>query len=260
MMHTIHILLLTKIFIAPTNTIITFKHDSCLYQQKHSKSLLGKGLAFHCERHMIQNHKPKTVYWLDKTLYLNITNQCSNNCYFCLKRYKQGVGGFNLKLAEEPSVAQITSELTEVLHMRSWDGLVFCGLGEPTERLDALLEVTRWVRQHCGKPLQIRLDTNGHGYKLNECRDVAAELKVAGVDKVSVSLNAGDRETYMEICKPAFSEPYEAVLDFVRRAKLVLDVEVTAVRLPEVDLAKVQTVSDSLGVKLKVREYIPCFY
>lgn len=144
--------------------------------------------------------------------------------------------------------------------MRSWNGLVFCGFGEPTERLDVLLEVARWVRKHNGRPLQIRLDTNGHGYVLNPNKDVAAELKAAGIDKVSVSLNAGDRETYMDICKPTFPEAYEAVLDFIGKAKLVLDVEVTAVRLPEVDLAKVQSVADSLGVKFKVREYIPCFY
>ena len=64
----------------------------------------------------------------------------------------------------------------------------------------------------------------------------------------------------MEICKPTFPDAYEAVLDFIRKAKLVLDVEVTAVRLPEVDLAKTQAVADSLGVQFKVREYIPCFY
>lgn len=203
---------------------------------------------------------PKTVYWLDNTLYLNITNQCSNCCYFCLKRYRRGVGGFNLKLEEEPSVAQIMAELSEVLHIRSWDVLVFCGFGESTERLDVLLEVAQWVRQHYGRPLQIRLDTNGHGYALNANRDVAAELKAASVNKVSVSLNAGDSETYSEICKPTFPNAYEAVLYFIRKAKLTLDVEVTAVRLPEVDLVKAQEVADGLGVAFKVREYIPCFY
>jgi TatD DNase family protein len=138
--------------------------------------------------------------------------------------------------------------------------LVFCGFGEPTERLDVLLEVTRWVRQHYGRPLQIRLDTNGHGYELNGDRDVAAELKEAGIDKVSVSINAGDKETYVEICKPTFPDAYESVLDFIRKAKLMLEVEVSAVRVPEVDLAKVKAVADSLGIKFKVREYIPCFY
>jgi TatD family-associated radical SAM protein len=203
---------------------------------------------------------PRSVYWLDNTLYLNITNQCSNSCYFCFKRYKHGVGGFNLKLTHEPTVEEIRTELAEVLHMRNWDGLVFCGFGEPTERLDVLLEVARWVRQHYGRPLQIRLDTNGHGYELNRGRKVAAELKAAGVDKVSVSVNAVDEETYMEICKPTFPDAYETVLDFIRKAKLVLDVEVSAVRLPEVDLTKVKAVADSLGIKFKIREYIPCFH
>ena len=209
---------------------------------------------------MARDETPHTVYWLDNTLYLNITNRCSNSCFFCLKRYKRGVGGFNLKLTHEPTVAEITAELSEVLNMRSWDGVVFCGFGEPTERLDVLLEVARWVRQHYGRPLQIRVNTNGHGILLNPRRNVAAELRAAGVDKVSVSLNAGDRETYMEICKPTFPDAYEAVLDFIQKAKPVLQVEVTAVRMPEVDIAKVQAVADGLGVVFRVREYIPCFY
>ncbi len=209
---------------------------------------------------MAANRKPTTVYWLDKTLYLNITNHCSNSCYFCLKRYKRGVGDFDLRLEAEPSVAQIIADLTEVLHKQIWDELVFCGFGEPTERLDVLLEVAKYVKKHYGRPLQIRLDTNGHGYMLNPGRDVAAELKAAGVDRVSVSLNSGDKETYNEICRPIFQEGYEVVLDFIQKTKLLLDVEVTAVRLPEVDLVKVKAVADGLGVLFNVREYIPCFY
>ena len=144
--------------------------------------------------------------------------------------------------------------------MRSWDEVVFCGFGEPTERLDVLLEVTRWTRQHYGRPLVIRVNTNGHGYVLNWGRDVAAQLRAAGVDKVSVSLNAGDRETYTEICKPTFADAFEAVIDFIRKAKPTLEVEVTAVRMPEVDIAKAEDVADGLGVKFRVREYIPFFY
>ena len=207
-----------------------------------------------------KDEEPKTVYWMDNKLYLNITNQCSNRCFFCLKRYKRGVGGFNLKLSEEPSIAQITGELSEVLNMRSWDEAIFCGFGEPTERLDVLLEVARWIKQHYGRPLKIRVNTNGHGYVLNRGRDVAAELKASGVDKVSVSLNSGDRETYMEICKPTFAGAFEAVIDFVQKAKSTLEVEVTVVRMPEVDIAKAQAVSDQLGVKFRIRDYIPCFY
>ena len=209
---------------------------------------------------MAEHDEPKTVYWIDNTLYLNITNQCSNCCYFCIRKYKPGVRGFNLKLKEEPTVKEIKTELSEVLHLRNWDELVFCGFGEPTERLDALLEVAKWVRQYYGKPLKMRVDTNGHGYLLNPGRDVAAEMKNAGIEKVSVSLNAETKEKYMEICKPNFPEAYEALLDFIYRTKKLLEVEATAVRLPEVNLAKVQEVANNLGVKFKVREYIQCFY
>ena len=209
---------------------------------------------------MAKNEKPKAVYWLDNKLYLNITNRCSNRCFFCLRNFKHGVGGFNLKFSEEPSLGQITGELEEVLGMRNWVEAVFCGFGEPTERFDVLLAVARWIRQQYGRPLRIRVNTNGHGYVLNQGKDVAAELRAAGVDKVSVSLNAGDRETYEQICKPTFENAYDAVIDFIRKAKPVLQVEATAVRMPEVNVAEAKAAADGLGVEFRVREYIPCFY
>jgi TatD family-associated radical SAM protein len=204
--------------------------------------------------------EPATVYWLENTLYLNITNKCSNNCYFCLKNFKKGVSDFRLKLTEEPSIAQVIAELQEVIYMRKWAELVFCGFGEPTQRLDCLLEVTRWIRQHYGKPLRIRVNTNGHAYMLNDGRDVAKELKAAGVDKVSVSLNAHDQNTYDEVCKPKLAGAYAGVLDFIEKAKLHLEVEVTAVRIPEVDVQKLVAVAEKMNAKLRLREYIPCFW
>lgn len=209
---------------------------------------------------MAQLKPPQTVYWLENTLYLNITNQCPNDCYFCLKRYQSGVGGFNLKLQNEPTFAQVTDELSEVLHTRAWDGLVFCGFGEPTARLDMLMEVTRWVKANYGRPLQIRLNTNGQGALLNPGRDVATELKDAGVDSVNISLNAADKDTYTEICRPTYPDAYEAVLEFICKAKSILRVEASAVRLPEVDIAKVSALARDLDVSFRIREYIPCFF
>lgn len=106
----------------------------------------------------------------------------------------------------------------------------------------------------------IRVNTNGHGYVLNRGSNVAAMLKAAGVDKVSVSLNAGDKETYLEICNPTFTNAYETVIDFICKVKLVLEVEATAVRMQEVDVGKTKAVADCLEVKFRIREYIPCFY
>jgi cyclic pyranopterin phosphate synthase len=224
------------------------------------------GLAFFkCEmqiirKDMVRKAESTTVYWLDNTLYLNITNKCSNNCGFCIRNFKTGVGGFNLRLEKEPSANKVISELERVIHSKRWNELVFCGFGEPTQRLDLLLEITQWVRQHYGRQLTIRVDTNGHGYLLNPRRNVAKELKAAGVNKVSVSLNAANEGSYNEICKPNFQNAYTAVLDFIRKSRDILDVEVTAVTIPEVDLREVEAVAKKLGVNFRLRQYLPCFW
>jgi TatD family-associated radical SAM protein len=204
--------------------------------------------------------KPRIAYVLDDSLYLNITNKCSNNCWFCLRNFKRGVGGFNLKLKREPTVAEVKAELEEALGLRRWSEVVFCGFGEPTARLSVLLEVTRWIRKSYDSSVPIRVDTNGHGYVLNKGREVAKDLQAAGIGSVSVSLNGYDEESYAENCRPKFSGGFAAVLNFVKKAKTAgLDVEFSAVRMPEVNIEKVGEVAESLGVPLRIRDYIPCF-
>jgi TatD family-associated radical SAM protein len=208
---------------------------------------------------MVRDEKPRTVYWLDDKLYLNITNKCSNRCIFCFRNFKRGVGDFTLKLAEEPGFEQVTEEFEEAMRRKSWKEVVFCGFGEPTERLDLLLELAGWIKRHYGN-VSLRLNTNGHGNALNPNRDVVTELKAVGIEKVSVSLNAGDEETYNEICQPNFADAYAAVLEFIEKAKPVLDVEVTAVTTPEVNLHEIEALAKQLGVKFRLRPCIPCFW
>ncbi|MBX5328514.1 MAG: TatD family nuclease-associated radical SAM protein [Candidatus Bathyarchaeota archaeon] len=203
---------------------------------------------------------PSVVYWLGSNLYLNITNKCSNNCYFCIRNFKSGVGNFNLKLSKEPSTEEILDDLLKVLNRKNWREIVFCGFGEPLERLDCLLEVTRWIRKHYGKPVSIRVDTNGQGFLLNKSRDITTELKAEGVNKLSVSLNAHDKETYNQVCKPKFEDAFENVLTFIEKAKGKFDVEITAVTISEVDLSKVAKIAQQIGVKFRAREYIPGFW
>lgn len=207
------------------------------------------------------NGQPSLVYWLDDSLYLNITNKCSNCCWFCFRNFTQGVGGFNLKLEKEPTVAEVKAAFESVFAARRWKEVVFCGFGEPTARLDVLLEITRWIRERYGGSITIRVDTNGHGYVLNRGREVAREMREAGVSKVSVSLNGHDEASYAENCRPTFKGSFAAVVDFVKKAKEAgLEVEVSAVRMPEVDMEKVRAIADTLGVPLRVRDYIPCFW
>jgi TatD family-associated radical SAM protein len=203
---------------------------------------------------------PSIVYWLGNTLYLNITNKCHNNCYFCLRNFMNGVGGFNLKLQKEPSIDDVIKELQNFINMKNWNEIVFCGFGEPTERLDCLLEITRWIKRYYGKIVDIRVDTNGQGFLLNENRDVLRELKEAGVTKISVSLNAHNKETYNQICRPAFNNTFENILEFVKGAKSRFEVEITAVAVPEVDIAKVEEISREIGVRFRRRQYIGGFW
>jgi hypothetical protein len=58
----------------------------------------------------------------------------------------------------------------------------------------------------------------------------------------------------------AFADAFEAVIDFINKTKSVLEVEVTVVRMPEVDVPKAQALADRLDVSFRVREYIPCFF
>ena len=200
------------------------------------------------------------IYWLENSLYLNITNQCSNNCWYCFRNFKQGVDNFNLKLAKEPDTSEIISELKQFLPGKHWNEAVFCGFGEPTARLDVLLEISRWIKKNYPN-IPIRLDTNGHGYALNKGRDVAKELKDSGFSKTSVSLNGHNKETYNENCRPRLERGFEAVLEFIQKAKASdLEVEVSAVRMPEVDIQKVKALTEVLGVPLRIRDYIPCFW
>jgi len=209
--------------------------------------------------------KPSVVYWLPSdnalgfSLYLNITNRCPNHCYFCFRKFKNGVREFNLKLRKEPSSNEVIKELQKVINRKNWKEVVFCGFGEPLERLNCVLEVTRWIKKYSGKV--IRVDTNGQGYLLNKGREVVKELKNAGVDKVSISLNAHDETTYNQISKPEFENVFENVLEFIEKAKEEdLDTEITVVTISEVNVSKVRELAKIMGVGFRVREYIPCFW
>ena len=207
----------------------------------------------------VTRKSPSVVYWLGDKLYLNITNRCSNDCYFCLRRFKDGVRDFNLKLRSEPSSKEVIRELQNVINRKNWREVVFCGFGEPLERLDCLLEVARWVKRFHGKV--VRVDTNGHGYLLNGERDVVVELRKADVDRVSVSLNAQDEATYNEVCRPKFEGAFDGVLEFVDKAREAgLEVEITVVTIPEVDVSRVREMAERMGVGFRVREYIPCIW
>ena len=203
--------------------------------------------------------KPSLVYWINNNLYLNVTNKCSNNCYFCFRKFKSGIKEFNLKLEKEPTFQDIKEEIHTKINKKNWNEVVFCGFGEPLERLDLVLEITRWLKKNY--MITLRVDTNGQGYLLNNERDVIKELKEAGIDKVRVSLNTHNKEAYKKVCKPNFEDAYKKILYFIKKSmEENIETEVTAVTIPEAEIMKVKELAENIGAKFLIREYIQFFW
>jgi TatD family-associated radical SAM protein len=161
-------------------------------------------------------------------------------------------------LQREPSTKNIIQELQQALDKSTRKEVVFCGFGEPTTRLDTVIEVNKFIKNRYQNPT--RLDTNGLGYRLNPERDVVNELKNASLDRVCVSVNAYTKELYNSICKPRFDDAFDSVLYFLKRAKDEFDTEITAVTLDEVNMNKMTQFAKKLGVRFRKRQYIPTFY
>lgn len=191
------------------------------------------------------------AYPIRDSLYLNITNRCSNECVFCIRSRTDFVKGHHLRLSREPEYDQVLRAL-ELQGLERYREVVFCGYGEPTERLDLLKRIAAELKRR-GKT--VRLVTNGQGDLING-RPVVEEL-VGLVDRASVSLNTASPEQYRTLCCSRFGEAaYPAVVDFIRRAAAQLpEVEVTAVTAPDVDVEAVRRLADELGVRLRLRQY-----
>ena len=135
--------------------------------------------------------------------------------------------------------------------------VVFCGYGEPTERLDVLLEAAARLKGQANPP-RIRVNTNGLSDLING-RPTAA-LFAGKADCLSISLNTDDPAEYLEICRPKFGEAaYPALLKFAEEAaKAVPEVVMTVVGEPVTDKAKQERCSAlarSLGARLRIRPY-----
>jgi TatD DNase family protein len=192
--------------------------------------------------------KGEIVYKIRDNLYLNITNQCTNECSFCIRFHSDYVKGHNLRLSEEPTEEELKDAIGDPSQYRE---VVFCGYGEPLLRIDLVKSVAAWIKQNNGR---VRINTNGHG-NLIHGRNILPELKGI-VDSISISLDAHDEETYNRFCRPAFKNAFSGVLDFIREAKKYIpQVQVTVVTLEGVDVEKCRKIAEDLGVGFKVREF-----
>lgn len=197
------------------------------------------------------------TYQVKNNIYVNLTNRCPCACTFCLRKNAPSVyGAPSLWLEREPTLEEITASLD------GWDWTkyaecVFCGYGEPTERLEDLLAAARHMRAaHPG--VKIRVNTNGLSDLI--AGKPTAPLFAGLADTLSVSLNTDDEAEYLRLCRPRYgAEAYPAMLRFTSEAaKVVPHVVMTVVGEPVTPLDKQERcrkIAEGLGATLRVRPY-----
>lgn len=204
------------------------------------------------------------VYLLDGKIYINLTNRCTNDCIFCLRKDKDDVVGQTLWLDDENSTAddvikQFEEKRNELLttHNLPFKEVIFCGYGEPMLMFDVMKQVAKYIKDKYPET-KIRVNTNGHAnyvYKKNvvpECKGL--------IDEFSVSLNGSTKEEYDELSQPKFDEAYDEMKKFIKACfdegiSVVASV-VEGYKGRHLDLEKCEEIAKSLGAKFRVREWI----
>ena len=214
------------------------------------------------------------VYELDGKIYINLTNKCTNDCIFCLRKDKDDVKGQKLWLDDENSTAQdVIAQLEEILrrtrhseqseesHSNSpqndYNEVIFCGYGEPLLKLDVLKEVAKYIKENY-PDTKIRINTNGHANYVYK-RDIVPELKGL-IDTISVSLNGESSKEYDELSQPVFEGAYDEVKKFIKSCadngiETVASV-VEGYKGRHLNLEKCEQIAYNLGAKFRVREWI----
>lgn len=191
------------------------------------------------------------VYRINDSLYVNLTNRCSNNCSFCVRNSHEGVEGYYLWLEKEPTAEDIIAELKQ---KDDYKQVVFCGFGEPLYKLDVIIEVAKKVKA-LGK--KTRINTNGQA-GLIAGSNVAKKIHGL-IDTVNISLNSTDSAKYFELCKPEFGEcAYYDLLKFAKECvKEGINTVLSVVDIiGEEEIAKAQKIALDIGATLRVRKNI----
>ena len=191
-----------------------------------------------------------------KNIYVNMTNKCPCNCTFCLRHTKEMLEGNNLWLKDgEPSVEEVLN-LFGQYDLSIINEVVFCGFGEPLERLYDVCRVIDSLKEKYPR-LRFRLNTIGLA-NLIYGRDVTPELR-GRFDTVSISLNAPNAEEFLALTRSRFGiASYDALKEFAVSAKrYVPNVVLTVVEkvMPKEKIEICRKICEELGVSLRVREF-----
>jgi len=180
-------------------------------------------------------------------LRLSITDRCNYRCVYC--RTGDGVHYRELTSDEYVRMVQILAGLgIEKLRLTG---------GEPLLRHDVVKLVERMaaLRTPAGNPLDIAMTTNGH-----LLADLALPLRNAGLNRITVSMDAVDPETFTRITRVPGS--FERVLAGIRAAQAagLEPVKVNAVLLRgfnEDQIERFAEFSRSEGVIVRFIEFMP---
>lgn len=197
------------------------------------------------------------AYRVGNSIYLNLTNRCTNDCEFCLRNNGNTAYGSNsLWLKREPSPDEVLNAVNDIFFLEC-ESFVFCGYGEPTCRLNALIETAKLLKEKYNLP--IRLNTNGQSELINRGEE-STKLLFGLIDRISISLNSANAEEYDKLCKPVFGKiAYDAMISFGKHCVgNIPDVTFSVVEetLSQDDIKKCQRIVDEIGAKLRVRKYI----
>ena len=198
------------------------------------------------------------VYEVKNGLYVNLTNRCPCSCKFCIRTNGEGAYGSDpLWLEREPTRQEVIDAI-EAANPLAYLEIVFCGYGEPTERLDDLVEIAQYLKSKYPS-LPIRLNTNGLSDLI--AGEPTAQRFKGVIDTISISLNASAAEKYCEMCRHRFGlKSYDAMLRFTAQVRdfvpeVVMSIVATS-DTSENEIAACRDICERLGVPLRVRTYI----
>lgn len=195
------------------------------------------------------------LYKVHNNIYVNLTNKCPCACTFCLRQTRDKMEDSDvLWLEHEPSAAEVKEAFGKI-NLDEYNQVVFCGFGEPTERLDVLLEVAGWLKENFDK--KIRVNTNGLSdliYGKN-----TAPMFEGKADIISISLNTPSKERYYELTRSKFGiESFDKMLEFAKNVKhYVKEVVLTTVEttLTKEEEEQCRKICESLGVTYRIRPW-----
>ncbi|MCI5604912.1 MAG: TIGR04100 family radical SAM protein [Clostridia bacterium] len=195
------------------------------------------------------------LYEVHNGLYVNMTNRCPCACVFCLRQTKDEMeNSGSLWLEREPSADEVINEFSK-FDMEKYEEVVFCGFGEPTERLEDVLKVAEFIKKTYDIPT--RINTNGLSDLIHK-KDTAPMFEGL-IDTVSISLNTPNPERYLELTRNKFGiESFDALLNFAKNVKkYVKKVVLTTVSttLTAQEEAECRDICSRLGVDYRIRPF-----